>query len=203
MGRRFDHAVIAIASARSELGETGNVEEAMIKIILTIVVVLTGGVLILAATRPNTFRVRRAASIGASAEKIFPLINDFSKWGGWSPWEKKDPTMQRSLGAITSGKGAVYAWEGNKDVGRGRMEITDSVPPTRVVIRLDFIKPFEAHNMVEFTLEPTGDATNVMWTMEGHTPYLAKIIHLFLNMDRMVGRDFEAGLAGLKSIVEK
>ena len=111
--------------------------------------------------------------------------------------------MKRTFGAATTGKGAVYAWEGNKDVGQGRMEIAESVPPSRVAIKLDFVKPFEAHNIVEFMLEPKGDATNVTWAMHGDTPYFAKIIHLFIDMDRMVGRDFEAGLAGLKAIAEK
>ena len=175
----------------------------MLKIIGIIVAVLIAGVLILAATKPDTFRVQRAASIKAAPEKVFALINDFNRWGEWSPWEKKDPAMKRTLGATTSGKGAVYAWEGNRDVGQGRMEIVESVPPSRVRINLDFVKPFEAHNVVEFTLEPKGDATNVTWTMEGDTPYFAKIIHVFINMDSMVGKDFETGLANLKAAAEK
>lgn len=175
----------------------------MIKTILIVVVVLVAALLIFASTKPDTFRVQRAASITAPPEKIFPLINDYRNWGAWSPWEKKDPAMKRNLGATTSGKGAVYAWEGNKDVGQGRMEIAESVPPSKVAIKLEFVKPFEAHNIVEFTLEPNGNATNVTWVMQGHTPYFAKIIHVFINMDRMVGKDFEAGLASLKGIAEK
>jgi hypothetical protein len=111
--------------------------------------------------------------------------------------------MKRTFGPATSGKGAVYAWEGNKDVGQGRMEIVESVPPSQVAIALDFVRPFESHNIVEFRLEPKGESTNVTWAMQGHTPYFAKIIHLFVNMDRMVGRDFEAGLANLKAAAEK
>jgi uncharacterized protein YndB with AHSA1/START domain len=173
-------------------------------IILAIaIVVLIAGVLIFAATKPDTFRIRRAARIKAPPEKIFPLINDFRNWGAWSPWEKKDPAMKRTLGATASGKGAVYEWEGNKDVGQGRMEIAESVPPSKVALTLDFVKPFEAHNIVEFTLEPNGDGTNITWAMQGHTPYFAKLIHVFINMDRMVGKDFEAGLASLKAIAEK
>ena len=175
----------------------------MLKIIAIVIVVLIAGVLILAATKPDTFRVQRAASIKAPPEKIFALINDFNRWGAWSPWEKKDPAMKRTFGATTTGKGAVYAWEGNKDVGQGRMEIAESVPPSKVALNLDFVKPFEAHNLVEFTLERKGDATNVTWAMQGHTPYFAKIIHVFINMDKMVGKDFETGLANLKTAAEQ
>ncbi len=175
----------------------------MLKIIGIVIVVLIAGVLILAATKPDTFRVQRATSIKAPPEKIFALINDFNRWGAWSPWEKKDPAMKRTFGATTSGKGAVYAWEGNKDVGQGRMEIAESVPPSKVALNLDFVKPFKAHNLVEFTLEPKGDTTNVTWAMQGDTPYFAKIIHVFLNMDKMVGKDFETGLANLKASAEQ
>jgi uncharacterized protein YndB with AHSA1/START domain len=175
----------------------------MLKIIGIVIVVLIVGVLILAATKPDTFRVQRAASIKAPPEKIFSLINDFNRWSVWSPWEKKDPAMKRTFGATTSGKGAEYAWEGNKDVGQGSMEIAESVAPSKVALKLDFVKPFEAHNLVEFTLEPKSDATTVTWLMQGDTPYFAKIIHVFINMDKMVGKDFETGLANLKAIAEK
>jgi carbon monoxide dehydrogenase subunit G len=174
----------------------------MIKIIAIVVVVLIAAILILAAGKPDTFRVQRAARIKAPPEKIFGFINDFNRWGSWSPWEKKDPAMKRTYGASTSGKGAVYAWEGNKDVGQGRMEIAESSPPSKVTLKLDFVKPFEAHNIVEFALEPKGDATNVTWAMQGATPYFAKIIHVFINMDSMVGKDFETGLANLKAAAE-
>jgi carbon monoxide dehydrogenase subunit G len=174
----------------------------MIKIIAIVVVVLIAAILILAAAKPDTFRVQRAARIKAPPEKIFAFINDFNRWGSWSPWEKKDPAMKRTYGASTSGKGAVYAWEGNKDVGQGRMEIAESSPPSKVTLKLDFVKPFEAHNIVEFALEPKGDATNVTWAMQGATPYFAKIIHVFINMDSMVGKDFETGLANLKAAAE-
>src|SRR5471030_560620 len=133
----------------------------MLKIIATIVVVLIAGVLILAATKPDIFRVQRAASIKAPPEKIFALVNDFKAWTVWSPWEKKDPALKRTYGAATSGKGAMYAWEGNKDVGQGSMEITESIPSSKIALKLDFVKPFEGHNAVEFTLEPKGDATDV------------------------------------------
>jgi len=175
----------------------------MVKIIGIIVIVFVAGVLILAAFRPDTFRVQREASIKAPPEKVFALINDFDRWGAWSPWEKKDPAMKRTFGTAKSGKGATYAWEGNKDVGQGRMEIAESVPPSKVVLNLDFVKPFEAHNLVVFTLEPKGDATNVTWAMQGDSPYVAKIIQLFVSMDKMVGKDFEAGLANLKAAAEQ
>ena len=175
----------------------------IIGIIGIVVFVLIAGVLTVAATRPDVFRVERSASIKAPPEKIFPHINDFRRWDAWSPWEKKDPALKRTYGTTSGGKGATYAWEGNDEVGVGRMEIAESVPPSKVAIKLDFVRPFEAHNDVVFTLEPKGNTTNVRWTMQGNTPYFAKIIHLFFDMDKMVGKDFEAGLAGLKAIAEK
>jgi len=175
----------------------------MFKKIAIVIAVLIAGVLIFAATKPDTFSIQRAASIKAPPEKVFALINDFKRWDAWSPWEKKDPAMKRTFGAVTVGKGATYAWDGNKDVGQGSMEIVESVTPNKVALKLDFVKPFEAHNSVTFTLEPKGDPTSVTWAMEGPTPYFAKIIHVFINMDSMVGKDFEAGLAGLKAIAEK
>jgi uncharacterized protein YndB with AHSA1/START domain len=175
----------------------------MFKIIGIVIAIVIAAVLIFAATKPDTFRVQRAASINAPPEKVFALVSDFRRWDAWSPWEKKDPAMKRTFGPATSGKGAVYAWEGNKEVGQGRMEIAEAVPPSKVAIKLDFSKPFEAHNLVEFTLEPTGDATNVTWAMRGDTPYFAKIIHVFLDVDSMVGKDFETGLANLKAAAEK
>jgi uncharacterized protein YndB with AHSA1/START domain len=175
----------------------------MFKTIGFVLVVLIVAVLIYAKTRPDIFRVERATSIKAPPEKIFALINDFRACDSWSPWEKKDPAMKRIFSAATSGKGATYAWEGNKNVGQGRMEITESSPSSRIEINLDFVKPFEAHNIVVFTLEPEGEMTKLTWTMQGHTPYLAKIIHVFCNMDRMVGKDFEAGLAALKATAEQ
>jgi uncharacterized protein YndB with AHSA1/START domain len=175
----------------------------MIRIVALAVVALVAGVLVLAATRPDSFRVQRSASIKAPPERIFALVNDFTRWGAWSPYEKKDPAMQRSFGATRAGRGAVYQWAGDSNVGKGRMEIAESSPPSRVVLKLDFSEPFEAHNVVAFTLTPKGDATEVSWDMRGATPFLAKIVHLFFDMDRMVGADFEAGLANLKALAEK
>jgi hypothetical protein len=175
----------------------------MLKIIAIVITVFIAGVLIFAATKPDTFRVQRSAAVKAPPENIFALINDFKSWTSWSPWEKKDPAMKRTWGAVTSGKGAQYAWEGNGEVGQGSMEITQSVPSSKVVLKLDFVKPMEGHNTVEFILEPKGDTTNVTWSMQGPTPYFAKIIHVFLNMDKMVGGDFEAGLANMKAAAER
>ncbi len=174
----------------------------MLKKISIAVVVLIAGVLIFAATRPDTFRVQRSASIKAPPEKIAAVLGDFHGWQAWSPWERMDPAMKRSFSGAEKGKGAVYAWEGNSKVGQGRMEITDA-SPSRVALDLDFLKPFEAHNKVVFTLAPKGDATEVNWAMQGAVPYMAKIVHVFMDMDSMVGKDFEAGLANLKAVTEK
>jgi len=130
------------------------------------------------------------------------VLNDFLRWEAWSPWEKKDPAMKKDLQRRNQRQGAVYAWEGNRDVGQGRMEIAESVAPSKVAIKLDFVKPFETHNIVEFTLEPKADSTNVTWTMQGPMPYISKLITVFVNMDSMVGKDFEAGLANLKAVAE-
>lgn len=175
----------------------------MIKIIAIVVAVLIAGVLLFAATKPDVFQVQRNVSIKAPPEKVYALINDFKQWGAWSPWEKKDPGMKRTFGAITAGKGATYAWDGNKDVGKGSMEIVEAAPSSKIRLRLDFETPFEAHNSVTFTLEPRDGGTQVNWLMEGPVPYFAKIIHVFINMDRMVGGDFETGLASLKALAEK
>lgn len=175
----------------------------MLKAIAIVVAVVIAGVLLLAATQPDTFMVTRHATIKAPPDKVFSYINDFKRWDAWSPWEKKDPAMKRTFGSVTGGKGASYAWEGNKDVGQGRMEIAESSAPSRVGINLDFVKPFEAHNQVEFVLKSElSGATHVTWSMRGHTPYFAKILHLLIDMDRMVGGDFETGLANLKAVAE-
>lgn len=175
----------------------------LLKIGLAVVIVLVAGVLVVAATRPDTFRVSRTTTIQAPAERIYAFIHDFNRWGAWSPYEKKDPAMKRSFAGPAAGKGAVYAWEGNKDVGKGRMEIAEATAPSRVTLNLDFSEPFEAHNVVDFTLQPKGDATEVTWAMRGPMPFISKLITLFIDMDRMVGGDFEAGLANLKAVAEK
>jgi uncharacterized protein YndB with AHSA1/START domain len=175
---------------------------AVIAIVLAIIVAV---VLILAANKPDTFSVERAAVMKAPAETIFPLINDFHRWASWSPWENKDPAMQRTFGGAESGKGAVYGWDGNKNVGSGRMEILDTSTPSKIVIKLDFFKPLEGHNTAEFTMLPQGDAntTNVIWVMRGPASFLSKVMQVFMDLDNMIGRDFEAGLANLKKLTEK
>lgn len=175
----------------------------MLKIILIGVLVAVAGVLAYAATRPDSFRIERSASIKAPPEKIYAQINELKAWTAWSPWEKIDPALKRTYSGPPSGKGAAYAWEGNKDVGSGRMEITDAVPASKLTIKLDFLKPFEAHNTAEFSFSRQGDATTVTWAMYGPSPYLSKLIGMVFNMDRMVGGQFETGLANLKSIAEK
>lgn len=170
--------------------------------IFAVIAAVIAVVLIMAARKPDSFQVTRSTSIAASPETVFALIADFRRWTAWSPWENKDPAMTRTYGATTSGVGAEYSWAGNKDVGRGRMRITEASRPSRVALALDFEAPFEAHNTVEFTLMANGTATDVAWTMRGPTPFMAKIVHVFMNMDRMVGSDFEAGLAKLKAAAE-
>ena len=174
----------------------------MFNTIAIAVVILFAALLGFAATRPDTFRVQRAKSIEAPPEEIFALIHDFHQWGSWSPYEKLDPAMKRTYSGATRGNGAVYAWDGNGKAGAGRMEITDTSPPSQVTIKLDFIKPFKNHNIAEFTLESKGAFTNVTWAMHGPNPYIAKVMHLIFNMDRLIGKDFETGLANLKTAAE-
>ncbi len=175
----------------------------MLKKIAVVVAVLIAGVLLFAATRPDTFGVQRSATIKAPPEKIFALVNDLQQWRSWSPYENKDPAMKRTFTGPPAGKGAAYAWEGNKEVGQGRMEISGTTPPNLVTIQLDFIKPFEGHNRVDFRIEPQGDTTQVTWAMNGPAPYITKLMSIFVDMDKMIGRDFEVGLANLKAAAEK
>jgi uncharacterized protein YndB with AHSA1/START domain len=175
----------------------------VVRSIAIVIVVLLCGVIIFAATKPDTFRVERAMTIKAPPEKIFPLIDDLRQWSAWSPWEKKDPAMKRTHSGARSGKGAVYEWEGNSDVGAGRMQIIESTHPSKIRIKLDFTQPFEAHNTTEFRLEPKGDSTAVTWAMHGPAPFISKVMQVFVSMDSMIGKDFEAGLASLKAVAEK
>jgi hypothetical protein len=173
-----------------------------IAIVAVVLAIAIAAVLILAATKPDTFIVERATSVAASPEKIFPLIDDFHQWRLWSPYENKDPAMQRSYSGAASGKGAVYSWDGNSNVGSGRMEILDSSAPAKIVIKLDFFKPFEGHNTAEFTMLPQGDGTRVNWLMHGPAPFMSKLMQVFMNLDNMIGKDFEVGLANLKRLAE-
>lgn len=178
----------------------------MIKTVALAVVVLlavsVAGVLAYAATKPDAFRVQRAATIKAPAEKIFPLINDLRTQSTWSPFEK-DPDMKRTHSGPAQGAGATYEWDGNRQVGAGRIAITDAQAPSKVTLALDMTRPMEAHNIVEFTLQPQGDATTVTWAMQGEQPYLAKVMSTVIDCDKMVGSMFEEGLAKLKALAEK
>jgi hypothetical protein len=171
-------------------------------IIGVVVIVAIAGILLYAATKPDSFRVQRVVLINAPSDKVFPLINDIKAWTAWSPYEKKDPAMKRTYGAVTAGKGATYAWEGDKNVGQGSIEIVES-GLRKILLKLDFVKPFEAHNMGEFLLEPKGDSTSVTWATYGPSPYISKVVGTFMNIDDLIGRDFEKGLADLKAAAEK
>jgi hypothetical protein len=174
-------------------------------IVLIVVGLLVLGMIVLlivASTKPDEFRIQRSAKIQAPPERIFPHINDFRSWTSWSPWEKMDPNLKRTYSGPESGIGSVYEWEGNKKVGQGRMEIAQAAPPSKVTIKLDFIKPFAANNIAEFTLEPVGDSTNLTWAMLGKQPFMFKVMKVFIDMDKIIGKDFEAGLANLKAVSE-
>lgn len=175
----------------------------MLKVIIATVILLVVTLLLYAATKPDTFRVQRTAGINAPPDKVFGLINDFHTWASWSPWEKKDLEMKKTHSGPAQGKGAVLEWDGNKDVGTGRMEVLESVPASQIRIKLDFLKPFEAHNQAEFTLTPNASSTQVTWAMYGPQPFMMKVMDIVMNMDKMVGKDFEDGLANLKALAER
>jgi hypothetical protein len=174
----------------------------MIKKIVLAVLVLIAAVLLYAATRPDAIHVERSVVVNAPPEKIFPFINDFHSWKDWSPYETLDPAMKKTFSGSPSGVGAVYEWAGNNDVGEGRMEIT-SAAPERIIIKLDFLKPFEGHNTATFTLAPENAATRVTWAMDGASPFVAKVMGIFVDMDKMIGKDFATGLTNLKTIAER
>jgi hypothetical protein len=174
----------------------------MIESLVIVFAVLIALLLIYAATRPASFRVERSVIINAPPEKIFPLINDFREWEPWSPWEKVDPAVKRSYSGAASGEGAIYEWNGNKNIGQGRMEIVESLPPSIVKLKIDFIKPFEAHNTIEFKLVTQGDSTTVTQAMYGPSPFISRLMGVFCSMDKMVGQKYEEGLANLKALSE-
>jgi hypothetical protein len=184
-------------------------------IAIIVVLVLIAAILGAAAMRPAIFTVRRSLAIKAAPEKLFALVNDFHNWGAWSPYEKIDPTMTRRLSGQASGKGAIYEWDSKGKAGAGRMEIIDAQSPSKIRIKLDFIKPFEGHNIAEFTFDAKGGSaateatwseatwSEATWSMSGPSPFMAKLMGLFINLDRMIGKDFETGLANLKSATER
>lgn len=163
-----------------------------------VIVIILG----LAAMQPDTYSVTRTASIKAPPARLIAMIADFNQWKAWSPWEKLDPAMQRTISTPSSGPGASYAWSGNKDVGKGRMDIA-SVTPDKVVINLEFIEPFASKNLAVFTVTPAGAGSTVVWTMSGPMDVPSKIMGVFVSMDKMIGKDFERGLAQMKALAER
>lgn len=171
----------------------------------TILVVIAAIVVVLAvivAKRPAEFRVTRMTAISASPGAVFAQVNDLHKWSAWSPWEKIDPALQRTFEGSSSGTGAIYRWAGNRRVGEGRMTITESRPSDLIRIKLEFLKPFKAANTAEFIFKPEGSQTTVSWSMFGKCNFMSKAFGLFMNMDKMIGGDFEKGLVCLKSVAE-
>jgi Polyketide cyclase / dehydrase and lipid transport len=175
----------------------------MLKSIAIVVVVGIAAVLVFAATKRDDFRVQRSIVVKAAPDRILPLIADFHRWAEWSPYEKLDPAMKRVHAGAPQGVGAIYEWEGNSKAGAGRMEIKEVQVPSRVAIQLDFTKPVEGHNIAELSLEPRAGGTEVIWSMRGPSPYLMKLMGVFVNLDRMIGGDFETGLSNLKAVAER
>ncbi len=174
---------------------------ALKKILIGISVVVVAFVVVV-ALQPADFRVTRTATIAAPPEMVFAQVNDFRNWNEWSPWAKLDPNTKNTFDGPASGVGSGFAWAGNKEVGEGRMTITESKPNDLVKMKLEFIKPFQAVNTTEFTFKPEGDNTAVTWSMSGKNNFMFKAVGLFMNTDKMIGGDFEKGLASMKSIAE-
>ena len=174
----------------------------MIKKIGFVLAALVAVLLVWAATRPDSFSVERRIVIQAAPDKIHALIADFHRWPDWSPWEKLDPAMKRTFSGTAAGVGAVYGWQGNGEVGSGRMEVKLTTPD-KVSIQLDFIEPFEGHNTADFLLAPKDGGTEVRWVMFGPAPFVTKLMGIFVSMDAMIGKDFEKGLSQLKAVAEK
>ena len=174
----------------------------ILRVILIVVLVAVVAVLALAATKSDHYHVERSATVGAAPAAVFAQVNDFRKWDAWSPWEKLDPAMKRTFTGPESGKDAAYAWTGNDKVGEGRMTIVESEPDARIGIRLEFLKPWTETCQAAFALAPEGDGTKVTWSMDGTRNYTAKVFCVFMDMDKMIGADFEKGLAQLKTAAE-
>jgi len=169
---------------------------------IVVIVLIIAIFCVVVAMQPAHYTVERSATINAPAPVVFAQVNDFHKWQAWSPWEKIDPNMKKEFSGAAAGNGAVYSWAGNNDVGEGRMTITDSRPSDLIKIKLEFVKPFTATNATDFTFTPQGNQTNVKWTMSGDNNFIAKAFSMFMNMDKMVGGDFEKGLAQMKTVSE-
>jgi uncharacterized protein YndB with AHSA1/START domain len=170
-----------------------------ILIALAVIVIALVGVV---AVQPSKFRIARTATISAPAPAVFAHVNDFHKWEGWNPWAQLDPAMKQTYEGASAGTGAIYTWAGNREVGEGRMTMTESRPPELIRIKLEFLKPFKATNTAEFTFKPEGEQTVVTWAMTGENNFTGKAVGLVTNMDRMVGGQFEKGLARMESVVE-
>ncbi|MFO1470194.1 MAG: SRPBCC family protein [Turneriella sp.] len=175
----------------------------ILKILLYTIAIGVAGLLAFAATRPNTFRVERSLDMKVPAAKIFPYVNDFRRGPEWSPWEEGDPAMKRTYSGAKTGKGAVYEWAGNKEVGKGRLETVESVENQYVKIAMHFIEPMEGDSTTEYILTPKGDTTNVKWVMSGPMNYVSKVMCVFFDMDKMIGGQFDKGLQRLKAVAEK
>jgi hypothetical protein len=174
----------------------------MLKIILISLAVIVIVFVVIVALQPSEFQVARSTTTSAPPAEVFAQVNDFHKWEAWNPWGKIDPAMKQTYEGAPAGIGAIYTWAGNNEVGEGRMTITESRPSDLIRIKLEFFKPFAGTNIAEFTFKPEGNQTAVTWSMEGKNNFMAKAIHLFMNMDKMIGGQFEKGLASMKSVVE-
>jgi hypothetical protein len=174
----------------------------MLKIILIALAVIIVVLIVIVALQPSEYRVARSATISAPSAAVFAQVNDFHKWEAWNPWGKIDPAMKQAFEGAPAGIGAIHTWTGNKEVGEGRMTITESRPSELIRINLEFFKPFAGNSIAEFTFRPEGNQTAVTWSMAGQNNLMAKAIHLFMNMDKMIGGQFEKGLADMKSVVE-
>ena len=170
--------------------------------ILGALVVVVAGLAVVVALQPSDFRVSRTATIAAPAPVVFAQVNDFRNWGAWSPWAKVDPAMRQTYEGAPAGAGAIYTWVGNREVGEGRMTIVESRPSDLIRVKLDFAKPLAGTSVAEFTFRPEGDRTAVTWSMTGEKSFVAKAIHLVMSMDRMIGDQFEKGLAAMKTVTE-
>lgn len=174
----------------------------MLKIIFITLAVIIVVLVVIIALQPSQFRVARSTTIAAPPPAVFARVNDFHRWEAWNPWGKIDPAMKQNYEGAPAGVGAVYTWVGNNEVGEGRMTIAESRPSELIRVKLEFFKPFVATNTAEFTFKPEGNQTAVSWSMFGDKNFMAKAIHLFMNMDKMIGGQFEKGLASMKSVVE-
>jgi len=174
----------------------------MLKIILVGIAIIVVLFVIIVAMQPADFRITRSATIAAPPEAVFAQVNDLHNWEAWSPWAKLDPAAKSTYEGPAAGVGAAFAWSGNNKIGEGRMTVIESRPNVLVRFKLDFLKPFKASNTAEFTFKPEGNQTAVTWSMYGKNNFLSKAVGLFMNCDKMVGGQFEQGLAQMNSVTE-